>query len=199
MYEFIIFQRLMEMPMHGYLIAKIINDIIGPFAKVSNGRLYPLLAKLEREGLIEAADEVPSWQEPQTDRRQHPYRITEAGRKRFHQLLMDTTSNPGDYGRFFWLKVQSFGDLAPSERLYLVDHYHHYCKAHIYHLRNEMDDLVEENADRHFYTPERLEATLYTMRHYLSQWQLDLDSARALRECVVAGAEGLPADAVDSR
>lgn len=190
MYEFIILQRLSEMPMHGYLIAKIINDMIGPFAKVSNGRLYPLLTKLEKDGLIETADEVPA-EQPQSDRRQRPYQITEAGRRRFHQLMMDTTSNPGDYGKLFWMKTQSFDDLQPVERLYLIDHYLNYCQTHVFHLKNEMDDLAEENAQRHFYTPERLEATLYAMRHYRNQWQLEVDSARALRERFIASAEGL--------
>src|SRR5215472_4008569 len=57
MYELVILGFLMRMPYHGYLIAKIINDMIGPFARLSNGRLYPLLAKLEQEGLISPAPE----------------------------------------------------------------------------------------------------------------------------------------------
>ena len=55
MYELIILSLLMRWNAHGYLIASIINDMIGPYAKVSNGRLYPLLAKLEEQGLIEKA------------------------------------------------------------------------------------------------------------------------------------------------
>ena len=53
MYELIILSLLMRWNAHGYLIASIINDMIGPYAKVSNGRLYPLLARLEEQGLIE--------------------------------------------------------------------------------------------------------------------------------------------------
>ena len=53
MYELIILSILMRRTAHGYLISKIINDIFGPYTKVSNGRLYPLLAKLQHEGLIE--------------------------------------------------------------------------------------------------------------------------------------------------
>lgn len=40
MYELIILSLLMREPLHGYLIAKIINDMIGPIAKVSHGWLY---------------------------------------------------------------------------------------------------------------------------------------------------------------
>ena len=53
MYELIILSLLMRFSLNGYAIAKIANDIIGPWAKVSNGTLYPLLTKLEKAGLIE--------------------------------------------------------------------------------------------------------------------------------------------------
>jgi DNA-binding PadR family transcriptional regulator len=91
MYELIILSLLMRGPIHGYLIAKIIDDLIGPVAKVSHGWLYPRLAKLEQEGLIGASLEAK--QEHQGDRQLHTYEITEAGRKRFHQLMMGTAKN----------------------------------------------------------------------------------------------------------
>jgi len=49
-YELIILGLLMRWPMHGYLIAGIIDDIIGPHAKISHGRLYPLLGRMEGGG-----------------------------------------------------------------------------------------------------------------------------------------------------
>ena len=57
MYELIILSILIREKAHGYLIASIINDIIGPYARISNGRLYPLLARLEELGMIVAVDE----------------------------------------------------------------------------------------------------------------------------------------------
>ena len=62
MYEMIILALLARWPLHGYLIAKITNDVLGPYARLSNGRLYPLLAKLEAAGLIVAAVDA----EPET-------------------------------------------------------------------------------------------------------------------------------------
>ena len=52
MYELIILSLLMRMPMHGYLIVKITNDQIGPWAKISSGTLSTILNKLEQTGLI---------------------------------------------------------------------------------------------------------------------------------------------------
>ena len=54
MYELIILSLLMRWPMHGYLIAKVTNDQIGPWAKLSSGTMYTILARLEAENLIEA-------------------------------------------------------------------------------------------------------------------------------------------------
>src|ERR1700737_651841 len=89
MYEFIILSQLMLGSRHGYLIAKIINDIIGPYARLSPGRLYPLLAKMEQNGLIEADGTVVKKQ--QSDHQSRAYKITEAGRMRFYILMKDTS------------------------------------------------------------------------------------------------------------
>ncbi len=112
MYEFLILSQLMKNSAHGYLIAKIINDIIGPYARVSNGRLYPLLAKMEQAGLIAVRTEPAS--APPGDRQLRVYEITEAGRKRYRVLIMDTTLNPGEYQKLFSLKVCDFAFLWPE-------------------------------------------------------------------------------------
>src|SRR5262249_50557085 len=103
MYELIILSLLMRFPTHGYLIARIINELIGPYAKISNERLYLLLARLEAQGLIEVCEEAEKLQ--QRERHSRQYRITQAGRQRFYQVMRDTTSNPGEYQRIFQQKV----------------------------------------------------------------------------------------------
>lgn len=55
MYELIILSLLMRSPSHVYLIVKITNDQIGPWAKISSGTLYPLLTRMEQVGLIARA------------------------------------------------------------------------------------------------------------------------------------------------
>jgi DNA-binding PadR family transcriptional regulator len=186
MYELMILSFLMRGPKHGYLIAKIINDIIGPFAKVSNGRLYPLLAKLEAEGLI-----VPVEDAAEGERRQRAFHITEAGRQRFHQLMMDTTSNPGDYDKLFWSKVQFFEYLQPAEQLHLIDHYINYCQTHIFYLTSEMSGLAREAPEKGYLTPYQLELTLATMQHLQNRWRWELEQAKEWRARYVAHLEGL--------
>jgi DNA-binding PadR family transcriptional regulator len=184
MYELVILGFLMRMPYHGYLIAKIINDMIGPFARLSNGRLYPLLAKLEQEGLISPAPEeaMPASLGPAHDRQHHSYQITDAGRQRFNELMMDTTSNPGEYRRIFWFKLPNLHFLEPAERLYLLDHYINFCQTHSGNLATESRDLERKATQMSIMSAEQLDATLEAMRHIQDQWQLELDSARAWRE-----------------
>jgi len=187
MYELVILTFLMRGPMHGYLIASILNDMIGPYAKVSHGRLYPLLARLEEAGLI--AEDGEATGEPPTDRRQRRFRITESGRLRFRQLMLDTTSNPGDYRALFWIKAPFLGYLTPGERLHILDHYIHYCRAHLFHLTAERDQLAHEALAKAYMRPDELDATLAVIDHYRRGWQVELDDALALRAREVERAE----------
>jgi DNA-binding PadR family transcriptional regulator len=188
MYELVILMFLMRGPMHGYLIASILNDIIGPFAKVSHGRLYPLLAQLESRRLITAAERGRS--EKSHDRRQRTYQITAAGQERFHELMLDTTSNLGDYQALFWMKIQVLEFLSPSERLYVIDHYLNYCQTHVFYLTGQMEQLERDAAQQQFMSPDQLVATLYAMERYRRQWQLEIELVREWRQREVQRAEG---------
>ena len=197
MYEFIVLAQLMHGPAHGYLIAKIINDMIGPYARLSYGRLYPLLAKLEQNGLIVAEKDSSG---EKRDRQLRIYTITDAGRMRFQLLMNDTGSNPGDYQRFFAYKVCAFSFITPVERLHLIDHYIHYCQAHIFHLQTEAEDMVRQIAELDELwdkTPQlvhgfpqidsySVESIVNTIQHYIDQWQLELAWAKSLREREIA-------------
>jgi DNA-binding PadR family transcriptional regulator len=179
MYELIILALLVRFSIHGYLISSIINDIIGPYARISNGRLYPLLAKLEEGGFIEVCDE--SEQLKSGERNSRRYHITELGKKRFHTLMMDTTSNPGEYQRIFMRKVSVLHLLEPSEQLYLIDHYINYCQTHVLHLTAEAKDMNTEKIAAFANEEVSLAATLGVMRHMADQWRLELEWALCLR------------------
>ena len=193
MYELIILSLLMREPIHGYLISKIINDIIGPLAKVSHGWLYPRLAKLEQEGLIVTLYEGEG--EKKGERQLRTYKITEEGRKRFHELMMDTSSNPGEYSKFFWQKVSFLEYLHPAERLHLIDHYLNYCQTHILHLKDQAKNLVEGKVQYYALDLTQLEATLHVLRRSTSHWQVDLEYANNLREKEMALALNEPTTA----
>jgi DNA-binding PadR family transcriptional regulator len=187
-YELIILSLLMQTPAHGYLIAKIINDMFGPYTKISNGRLYPLLARLEEEKYIETCPELELAGDEsgmlKGARQQRQYRITAAGRERFERLMMDTSSNPGEYQRIFLHKMRSLDLLAPDEQLYLLNHYINYCHAHILHLDAESEDLARKKHPG--LTPTRRDASINTMRHMQEHWRLDMAWAQQRRAQVIA-------------
>ena len=178
MYELIILSLLMRFPLHGYLMMKITNDQIGPWAKVSSGTLSTILSKLEQAGLIAVLPQ--GGHAASGDRRARTYTITEEGRKRFHQLMMDTSSNLGEYEKFFHHKMTYFDLLRPAERLLLLNHYMNYCQATILHTQTEMDSLVYELADHE--NPAFLENLLRVMKHIVEQWQAEFTWVKGIRE-----------------
>jgi DNA-binding PadR family transcriptional regulator len=189
-YELIILGTLMVGPFHGYLIAKIMQNILGPYGKISAGRLYPLLTKLEEAGLI-VVEPVSEQQEHQQYRHSHiqsrRYRITEAGRKRLHELMMDTTSYQGDYQKVFLQKVAYFSFLQPEERLKLIEHYIGYCQSLVSYGTTRAEELVQSGTESPInMTSEQLADLLTGMQHKIQQWQQELLWAEGLREEVNA-------------
>lgn len=177
MYELIILSILMQQPAHGYLIAKIVNSYLGPFAKVNNGRLYPLLANMQEKGLIKPSEQVPAEQE--NGRQINSFEITEAGIKHFHGLMMDTTSNPGDYQKIFWLKAGQLMYLSLNERLQLIDHYLNYCQNHVLYLGTKVDHLKFAGTGE--IEPIHHSAILETLEHRVEHWQQEYKWATNLR------------------
>jgi DNA-binding PadR family transcriptional regulator len=188
-YELIILSLLMRWPMHGYLIAKVTNDQNGPWAKLSSGTMYTILARLEAEGLIANAGEPsPSARRRRGNSRARTFTITELGRKQFHQLMMDTSSNLGDYQRVFQLKYIYLDLLEPEERRLLMSHYLNYCLTTILHLQTEMANRVHELAEHP--NPGYLESVLEVMRHITRQWEAERDWIGEIYARAQTGSEG---------
>jgi DNA-binding PadR family transcriptional regulator len=74
-YELIALSLLMRGPLHGYIITGVINDVIGPHAKASNGRLYPMMTKLTADGLVKVHAETTT----DGGRTARTFAITKAG------------------------------------------------------------------------------------------------------------------------
>jgi DNA-binding PadR family transcriptional regulator len=178
MYELIILSLLIRWPMHGYLIIKVTNDQIGPWAKISSGTLSTMLNRLEQTGLITILPQEHNPSRP--DRRSRTFIITEEGRKRFRQLMMDTSSNLGDYQKLFYLKIGYFDLLHSDERLLLINHYVNYCQAIVLHTQTEMESIVYELANHQ--NPLYLENVLRVMQHVVQLWQAEGDWIKNIRE-----------------
>jgi PadR family transcriptional regulator, regulatory protein PadR len=87
-------------PLHGYGIARRIEQTSGNLLSLNYGTLYPALLKLEQEGYITSA-----WGVSDKNRKAKYYRLTRAGRKQVQKETRDWEQATGIMARF----------LAPSE------------------------------------------------------------------------------------
>jgi PadR family transcriptional regulator, regulatory protein PadR len=83
-------------PMHGYRIARRIEQISGELLAVNQGTLYPVLLKLEQEGSI-----TSEWGTSENNRRARFYRLTRQGRKQLRAEKHDWDQTAAIIARFF--------------------------------------------------------------------------------------------------
>src|ERR1700686_489620 len=83
-------------PLHGYGIARRIEQISGDLLAVNQGTLYPLLLRLEQEGAI-----ASEWGAPDNNRRARFYRLTRDGHKQLQAETQDWQQTSAMIGRFF--------------------------------------------------------------------------------------------------
>src|ERR1700753_1083986 len=86
--------------LHGYGIARRIEQTSGNLLSLNYGTLYPALLKLEQEGSI-----VSEWGVSENNRKAKFYRLTRAGRRQLQQEARDWEQTTAILARF----------LSPSE------------------------------------------------------------------------------------
>ncbi len=184
MYELLVLALLMHWPLHAYRIVKMASNIIGPEERLSTGTLSTLLAKLEQAGLVCRVDssDVPF----PTDRASHAFAITLAGRERFLELMMDTTSHPGEYSRLFHIKTLHLEFLPGDKQLFLVDHYLSHCRQIMRSKRDDRKDVSENPLKQEHMSSTLRNAAFVLMRLKTEQWQLEVAWAESLRAQVLS-------------
>jgi transcriptional regulator len=88
-------------PLHGYGVARRIEQISGDLLAVNQGTLYPLLLKLEHEGSI-----ASEWGASENNRRARFYRLTRAGHKQLQAETRDWEQTAAIIARFFAAKAE---------------------------------------------------------------------------------------------
>jgi len=83
-------------PLHGYRIARRIEQISGDHLALNHGTLYPALLKLEQAGWISA-----SWGESESGRKVKIYALTRTGRSRLRGEEQAWQHATGIVARFF--------------------------------------------------------------------------------------------------
>ena len=83
-------------PLHGYGIARRIEETSGNRLALNYGTLYPALLKLEQEGFIRG-----EWRASENNRRARFYALTAAGRKRLAQETREWEQTADILAAFF--------------------------------------------------------------------------------------------------
>ena len=83
-------------PLHGYGIARRIEQISGDLLSVNYGTLYPALLKLEQEGFISS-----EWGFSDNNRKAKYYALTKAGRKHLAHETQAWDETTAIIARFF--------------------------------------------------------------------------------------------------
>ncbi|MFL6210377.1 MAG: PadR family transcriptional regulator [Pyrinomonadaceae bacterium] len=89
-------------PLHGYGIARRIEQTSGDLLSINYGTLYPALLKLEQEGFV-----ASEWGVSENNRSAKYYKLTRAGRRRLDKETRAWARTTAILARF----------LAPEEKL----------------------------------------------------------------------------------
>ena len=87
-------------PLHGYGIARRIEQTSGDLLSINYGTLYPALVRLEQEGYVSS-----EWGTSDNNRKAKYYKLTRAGRRRLAEEARQWEQTAAILARFF----------APSE------------------------------------------------------------------------------------
>ncbi|HEY3927371.1 MAG TPA: PadR family transcriptional regulator [Candidatus Koribacter sp.] len=90
-------------PLHGYGIARRIEQISGDLLAVNQGTLYPVLLKLEQEGSV-----ASEWGASENNRKARFYQLTRSGRRQLQAEARDWQQTAEIIGRFFAANSEQF-------------------------------------------------------------------------------------------
>ncbi len=82
-------------PLHGYGIARRIEQTSGDLLSLNYGTLYPALLKLEQEGAISS-----EWGLSENNRKAKFYKLTRAGRRQLHKEARNWEQTTAILARF---------------------------------------------------------------------------------------------------
>ena len=88
-------------PLHGYGIARRIEQISGDLLTVNQGTLYPVLLRLEQEDSI-----ASQWGTSENNRKARFYKLTRSGQKQLRAEALDWQQTVGIIERFFAAKAE---------------------------------------------------------------------------------------------
>jgi DNA-binding PadR family transcriptional regulator len=145
MFELFILGELSDSPSHGYLLHRILSNVLGPLRPVSWGTLYGVLRQLEDDGaIIEVQATSPSEGRPRK-----VYGITDSGRERFLRLMARPLEHDASIEDTFRIKVSKFHLIDRDQRRAILTQYQNFLELLVdgSDLTREMIEKIPEIRD----------------------------------------------------
>ncbi len=145
MFELFILGELSDGPSHGYLLHRILSQVLGPLRPVSWGTLYGVLRQLEDDGaIVEVQSTSPSEGRPRK-----VYSITDRGRERFLRLMARPLEHDASIEDLFRIKVSKFHLIDRDQRRAILTQYQTFLELLVdgSDLNREMVKQVPEIQD----------------------------------------------------
>lgn len=125
---------LQKEPLHGYELKQRLERFMSGCISVNYGAIYPLLQRLEKQGLL-----TLSICEGETGGRRKIYEITEKGRNRFLEKMLEHPRESWVNARSrFMIKFVFFSHLLSSQRIYLIEQRLVVCRTRLAEEKNEL-------------------------------------------------------------
>jgi DNA-binding PadR family transcriptional regulator len=148
--KFSVLGFLIDQPMHGYALKRALSPALPPRQQVNDGILYPLLKRLETEGLVRKRVE-----RGRGGRDRHVYHPTAKGRRAFEQWLAGADDEADEVaydfllGHPFLTKCLFFDRLAPDEIVVKFEHQLAGCTEKLETFGAIRARMIGRGVDRH--------------------------------------------------
>jgi DNA-binding PadR family transcriptional regulator len=177
-FELFIMGEVMDGPHHGYLLRDILTRLLGPYRQISWAAIYPLIHRLEREGLIAPEPGATPGPKPEQNpdgaslsgRQRRRFAITAAGRERFFTLMLTPGEPTADYLEFFTIKLAYLGYLTPAQQRAIFAH----CQAYLARQREHLRHVFTARSTTAHLPHDQREQIFHMMRFRLASVEAQL-------------------------
>jgi DNA-binding PadR family transcriptional regulator len=142
--ELAVLGLLHEGPMHGYMLRKRLNLMLGWGRVLSYGSLYPTLKKMLRGALIEEAATTAT---PVTRRPRFVYQLTDAGHREFQRLMSEVGPTAWEDDNFD-IRFAFFGRTDMEIRLRVLEGRRTRLQERLDRVQNQLA-ITQKEVDRY--------------------------------------------------
>jgi len=126
MYELFILSELIEKPLNGYNLKRILQNVLGNERNVSFGMIYPQLDRLEKNGYITTSlDQTASKKTSKLNT------ITTSGKERFQELMVAPVTPNQNAQLTYEIKIGSFHMVSIQTQIAIMQNYIEYLSQKI--------------------------------------------------------------------